>query len=207
MMASATQLSPLNSDSLVKRVRGIVIIWSVIAVAVTVTGLYAKVPPLAVQVTIASLTLAQILCFALIRSFREWTLQICMKRMVLFQSWRILPGLSFLYFYYSLGKFTFDFAVVGGIGDSLVALTVPFAHMLVEPRSKARWLRLLGWQLFALTDLVLVIKSAIVGNLQNPATMEPLRHFPMSLIPTILVPLTLFIHLISLAQIKRQLTK
>jgi hypothetical protein len=206
-MASATQLSPLNNDNIAKRVRGVLVIWSVVAVAITGTGLYAQVPPLAVQLTIAGLTLAQIACFILSRSFREWTLQICMKRLVLFQSWRILPGLAFLYFYYSLGKFTFDFAVVGGIGDSVVALTVPFAHVLVEPRTKVRWRGLLGWQLFALTDLVLVIKSAVIANLQNPATMEPLLHFPMSLIPTILVPLTLFIHFISLAQIKRELQK
>src|SRR4051812_48389556 len=108
-MASATQLSAIHDDRVARRVRGVLIIWSVIAVAITVTSLYAQVPPLAVQLTIASLTLAQVLCFAFIRGFRGWALQICMKRLVLFQSWRILPGLAFLYFYYSLGKFTFDF--------------------------------------------------------------------------------------------------
>jgi hypothetical protein len=205
-MSSAPQLAPQLSDT-GGRVRGVLVIWSVIAVAVTVTGVYEHVPPLGVQATIASLTLAQLACYAISRNFREWTLSICMKRLVLFQSWRILPGLAFLYYYYALSKFTFQFAVVGGIGDSLVALTVPLAHMLVEPRTKARWAGLLGWQIFALTDLILVIRAAVVGNLRDPWLMEPLKQFPMALIPTILVPLTLFIHFISLAQIQRELRK
>src|SRR4051812_38714841 len=181
-MASAPQLAPQGTE-IGRRVRGILVAWSIIAVAVTVSGLYEQVPPLAVQLTIASLTLAQVLCYAVSRNFREWTLHICMKRLVLFQVWRILPGLALLYYYYALSKFTFQFAVVGGIGDSLVALTVPLAHMLVEPRTKLRWLFLLGWQLFALTDLVLVVRAAVVGNLQDPWLMEPLKQFPMSLIP------------------------
>ena len=205
-MSSAPQLAR-QQNNVALRVRGILVMWSIFAFAITVSGLYAQVPPLGVQLTIASLTLAQILCFAFIRTFREWTLQICMKRLVLFQTWRILPGLAFLYFYYSLGKFTFDFAVVGGIGDSLVAITVPFAHMLVEPREKQDWQKLLVWQLASLMDLVFVIRAAVIGILHSPAAMEPLRHFPLALLPTILVPLTLFIHFISLAQIKRELSK
>ena len=204
-MASAA-LAP-QANNVEKRTRSALVAWSIVALCVTVTGLYANVPPLGVQLTIAGLTLAQIACYALSGSFREWTLNICMKRLVLFQSWRIVPGLAFLYYYSALHKFTFAFAVVGGIGDSLVALTVPFAHMLIEPRTKAKWFGLLGWQLFALIDLLLVIRAAVVGNLQSPTVMEPLRHFPMSLLPTILVPLTLFIHFISLAQIQRQLRK
>ena len=204
-MASAALAPQVNSVE--KHTRSVLVAWAVVAVGVTVTGLYANVPPLGVQMTIGGVTLAQVACYALSSSFREWTLNICRKRLVLFQSWRIVPGLAFLYYYYALHKFTFAFAVVGGIGDSLVALTVPFAHMLIEPRTKAKWLGLLGWQLFALIDLLLVIRAAVVGNLQSPTVMEPLRHFPMSLLPTILVPLTLFIHFISLAQIQRQLRK
>ena len=127
-MSSAPQLAPQATD-IGGRVRGALVIWSIIAGAVTVTGLYERVPPFGVQATIASLTLAQIACYAISRRFREWTLSICMKRLVLFQSWRILPGLAFLYYYYALSKFTFQFAVVGGIGYSIVALTVPLAHM------------------------------------------------------------------------------
>ena len=63
------------------------------------------------------------------------------------------------------------------------------------------------WQVFALTDLVLVIRAAIVGNLHDPWLMEPLKQFPLALLPTLLVPLTLFIHLVSLAQIQRELRK
>src|SRR5256885_15256969 len=104
-MASAAQAAPIQTD-IAKRVQWILVVWSCVALLVTVTGLYNRVPAPVVQGTILALMFAQLLCFILFGSFRAWTLRTSMQSLVLFQTWRILPGLAFLYYFYVLGRFT-----------------------------------------------------------------------------------------------------
>ena len=61
-----------------------------------------------------------------------------LRALVLFQCWRVIPGSMFLYYYYELGKLPFQFAVIGGIGDILVAVTAPFAAILAGKNSPAK---------------------------------------------------------------------
>jgi hypothetical protein len=204
-LAMATQVQPAKAANTGKRAKAVLAIWAVAALAVTVSGAYNNVPAPAIQGSIAGLTLALVLYFAISRSFREWTLSLSLRGLVLFQSWRVIPGGLFLYYFYSLGKLPFQFAVVGGIGDCIVALTAPLAAMLAVRDSRPKLRGLLVWQFLALADLLMVIRAGLVNGLRNPPSMMPLTHFPLSLLPTILVPLTLFVHLITIAQIRRSL--
>jgi hypothetical protein len=95
--------------------------------------------------------------------------------------------------------------VIGGIGDILVAVTAPLAALLADPKSPTKLRALMVWQILALFDLLMVIRAGLVNGLRNPASMMPLTHFPLSLLPTLLVPLTLFVHLITMAQIRKRL--
>ncbi|MCU1286927.1 MAG: hypothetical protein JWO13_3277 [Acidobacteriales bacterium] len=183
----------------------ILAIWSAAALAVTASGIYNDVPAPAIQGTIAGLTLALVLCWVISKPFCAWTLSLNLRALVLFQCWRVIPGSMFLYYYYELGKLPFQFAVVGGIGDILVGITAPLAAILADARSTAKLRALMVWQVFALFDLLMVIRAGLVNGLHDPQSMMPLTHFPLSLLPTLLVPLTLFVHLITMAQIRQTL--
>jgi hypothetical protein len=202
-----TQAQPAKVTNTGKRAKTLLAIWAIAALAVTLSGAYNDVPAPAIQGSIAGLTLALVLCFAISRSFREWTLSLSLRGLVLFQSWRVIPGGLFLYYFYLLGKLPFQFAVIGGIGDILVAVTAPLAAMLAVRESRPKLLALMVWQVCALADLLMVIRAGLVNGLQNPPSMMPLTHFPLSLLPTILVPLTLFVHLITIAQIRELLKR
>jgi hypothetical protein len=189
-----------------KKVAVVLVVWTVIALAATVSGAYNNVPGPAIQGTIGGLTLALVLCWIISKPFCEWTLSLNLRALVLFQCWRVIPGSMFLYYYYRLGQLPYQFAVIGGYGDIIVAITAPFAAMLAITNSRVALRFLFIWQLLALTDLLMVIRAGLVNGLHNPASMMPLTHFPLSLLPTLLVPLTLLVHLISIAQIRRKLS-
>jgi len=183
----------------------ILAIWSAAALAVTASGAYNDVPAPAIQASIAGLTIALVVSWIISKSFCAWTLSLNLRALVLFQSWRVIPGSMFLYYYYELGKLPYQFAVVGGIGDILVAVTAPFAALLADAKSPAKLRALMVWQVFALFDLLMVIRAGLVNGLRDPQSMMPLTHFPLSLLPTLLVPLTLFVHLVTIAQIRQML--
>jgi hypothetical protein len=201
----STQVQPAQQSSAAKRARIILTIWTTAALAVTASGAYNDVPAPAIQGSIAGLTIALVLCWIFFKPFCEWTLSLNLRALVLFQCWRVIPGSMFLYYYYQLGQLPYQFAVIGGYGDIIVAVTAPFAALLTIPNSRTALRALFIWQLLALVDLLMVIRAGFVNGLLNPASMMPLTHFPLSLLPTLLVPLTLFVHLISLAQIRRKL--
>lgn len=114
--------------------------------------------------------------------------------------WRVIPGTIFLY-YYVLRELPWSFAVPGGYGDILVGLTAIPASFLSRNFSRRNLPVLLVWQNLALLDLTIVVRAALVNALHNPESMRPLTHFPLSMLPAMLVPLTLMIHVISIAQI------
>lgn len=207
-MPTIPQLAPSASDitQSVKRAKIILVVWSAAALAVTASGAYNDVPAPVIQVTIVGLTLALTLCWIISKPFCEWTLSLNLRTLVLFQAWRVIPGCLFLYNFYQLGKLPFQFAVIGGIGDIVVAVTAPLAALLADPKSPAKLRALMVWQIFALFDLLMVIRAALINGLRDSASMMPLTHFPLSLLPTLLVPLTLFVHLITMAQIRKRLT-
>src|SRR5437879_2818699 len=188
-----------------RRYKIIFAIWTAAALLVTASGLYNDVPAPAIQGSIAGLTLALVLCWTISKPFCQWTLSLNLRALVLFQSWRVIPGCLFLYNFYELGKLPFQFAVVGGIGDILVAATAPLAALLADPKSPPKLRALMVWQILALFDLLMVIRAGLVNGLRDSASMMPLTHFPLSLLPTLLVPLTLFVHLITMAQVRRKL--
>lgn len=185
--------------------RLILALWAVAALVVGFSGVLTGYPVRVAQAIGASLTLAQVLYFALSKSFREEALDWNLRTLTLFQSWRIIPGALFLYYFYALGQLPFSFAVIGGYGDILVGLTaIPICPLGNADRPHLLKI-LLGWQLVGLLDLLFVIRSAFVASLSDPNIMRPLTRLPLVLLPLILVPITLFAHFVSITQLARRL--
>lgn len=153
----------------------------------------------------ATLTFAQILFYLLSKGFRQSALNWNLRSLTLFQSWRIIPGSLFLYYFYMLGKLPFSFAVLGGYGDILVGLTA-IAICPLGNADRPHLLKiLLAWQFLGLLDLLFVIRAAFMASLVDPEIMRPLTQMPLVLLPLMLVPITLFVHFVSISQLIKKL--
>jgi hypothetical protein len=134
-------------------------------------------------------------------SFRNWARGLDLRLLTMLQSWRI-AGFSILALL-GAGALPAGFALPAGIGDVIVGLTAPVVAIAVVGRS--RW-AFYGWTFFGIADLVVAVtlgvlhSSSPIGLLAGPGVgTEAMGVMPMSLIPTFGVPLTLVLHIVSLA--------
>lgn len=106
-----------------------------------------------------------------------------------------LVGFYFLHLY-SRGLLPHDFAVVGGIGDIVIALTgIPIAWLNRRPGDSAR-LALRVWNIAGLFDIAMVVAMAARHLHQEPLVMAPLRELPLVLLPLFFVPLIISSHVL-----------
>jgi hypothetical protein len=113
------------------------------------------------------------------------------------QVWR-LEGLVFLVLM-ALGQLPALFAAPAGIGDLAIGLSAPFMARNLHRRGLA-----IAWNLFGLADLALAISLGVTASpgptqlFFTTPTAAAMTAFPMALIPTFLVPLSIGLHLVSL---------
>jgi hypothetical protein len=123
-----------------------------------------------------------------------------------------VEGLIFLVLY-AAGHLPGVFAWPAGIGDILVGLLAPligaaYAH---KSRNAARWLR--AWNLLGIIDLIVAVTTGFLSSpsrLQLFAFAAPntlISAFPLVMIPVFVVPLSILLHLASLHQLRRTLTR
>ena len=182
-----------------KKMRWIAAGWAAAAIAVAASGALRNVRMPMPQVMAGALTLALVAAFTASRGVRDWALDLDLRGLTLFHCWRIVPGIAFLVLY-SRGDLPWAFAVPGGWGDIVVAVTAPLASALAPRHRRV----VLGWHLLAAADLVNVLATAARIGMADQAAFEALRHLPFSLLPIFLVPLTLQAHFIAVAQLMRR---
>lgn len=94
------------------------------------------------------------------------------------------------------------FAIPAGWGDILVGLAAPLAA-LVALGGRAGWWTAAAWNTLGLADLVMAVTLANLagsptGNLLGAVpTMEAVTRYPLVLIPAFMVPLSVFLHLVT----------
>ncbi|HEX2034505.1 MAG TPA: hypothetical protein VHS99_10000 [Chloroflexota bacterium] len=116
------------------------------------------------------------------------------------QVWRVL-GLNFLLLMAG-GQLPALFALPAGLGDIAIGIAAPFvARRLHQPGGRSL---AVAWNLLGFADLVMAVtlgSTTTQGVLQRfittPAS-ELLAAFPMALVPTLLVPLSMALHVVSL---------
>ncbi len=92
---------------------------------------------------------------------------------------------------YGQGRLPYDFGVKGGVGDCVVAsLTV---LLLAAPGVRTRGV-LAVWNLLGLADILFVVATAARLAMSQPGSMDELRHLPLGLVPTFLVPVIIVSH-------------
>jgi len=106
----------------------------------------------------------------------------------------------------ALGKLPAVFALPAGLGDMAVGIAAPFVVRRLHAGATrgAVWFNVLG-----IVDMVVAVAIGFLagaGPTQlidvTPST-DPIGQLPLSLIPTVVVPMALALHVISLARLRR----
>jgi hypothetical protein len=117
--------------------------------------------------------------------------------------WR-LEGIVFLVLMMT-GHLPALFSIPAGIGDILIAVTAPWvARDVVSPAGRRR---AVIWNLLGMADLVIAVSLGIMTSpgpaqvFRTTPTSEFITTFPLVLVPALLVPLALTLHVVSLWQL------
>ena len=126
--------------------------------------------------------------------------------LVAIQLYRVF-GVTFLLFY-SAEMLPGAFALPAGIGDIAVGLAAPAVAYLYAAGYRRSCLAVLLWNVLGIADLVLAVATGFLSPpgpfhvlaLENPNTM--ITAFPLVLIPTFAVPLSIILHLASMKKLR-----
>ena len=146
-----------------------------------------------------------IVAYVSLPAFRRLIAGIPQPWLVALQTYRAL-GVIFLILW-QMGKAPALFAWPAGIGDVVIGLSAPLVA-LVYARTGAH-APVLWWNVFGLLDLIVAVAT---GFLTSPSPLQLyafdapndlISRYPLVLIPTFLVPLSILLHLASLARLRQ----
>ena len=170
------------------------LLWFLVALGLGATGRVASWRPPVPQLVLVGLTVALLVAWVALASFRRWLLGLDLRWLIALHLTRYV-GIYFLIIYYRDGALPRAFAVPGGWGDIVVAtlaLGLVAAGGTLEPK---RWLVGL-WNTLGLIDILFVVATASRLAQADPDSMNALLHLPLSLLPTFLVPLLIADHVL-----------
>ena len=177
----------------------ILILWLILALIAGVSGLTTHLVPPMPQAVIVGLVIVQLLIFALFHGLRSWCMTKDLRAIVLFHVTRFI-GIYFLILY-SEGLLPYGFAVPGGWGDIAVAVYAVLLAIYVKPVDMAGWSLYLLWNVLGFADILFVVITAARLALTDPASMAELLKLPLSLLPTFIVPVIIFTHVVIFARL------
>jgi len=127
------------------------------------------------------------------------------RHLIWLNVWRLVGAVFLLLA--AAGQMPALWALPAGIGDILVGLAAPWVAMTVDQRGGSK--RAIIFNLLGLLDLIVAVGLGITtspGLLQlfhTIPTSELATKFPLSLVPSFLVPLAFMLHIVSLWQLWR----
>ncbi|MCH8013300.1 MAG: hypothetical protein IH823_00665 [Candidatus Dadabacteria bacterium] len=183
------------------KVLAAIIVWYALAIFAGGSGFTLRMVPPLPQIVLFGLVVLLLLLYWLSQSFRKWVLSVNIKLLVAVHLTRFV-GFYFL-FLYSRGQLPYDFAVLGGWGDIIVASTALLVILLAPLVGKSGWIICLVWNLIGLVDILFVIATAARLTIADPQSMSELLKLPLSLLPTFLVPIIIFTHIIIFIRLYR----
>ena len=176
-------------------------IWFILAAFLGAQGRLASLPAPYPQLIIAGLALALIISGALHPGLREWLARVNLRGFVEFHLTRLV-GIVFLVLH-ARGELTADFAITAGWGDIVAATGAAVLAIIAKDPLQHRTALFL-WNAFGLFDILLVVVTATRIALRAPEEIAPLLRFPMSLVPTFIVPIIIASHVLIFWRLKRE---
>lgn len=165
-------------------------------------------PPVPILIAILVPVLGFVALYQAVPRCRDFVLNLDLRLITAFQSWRILGGMFLAFYAYDLlpGLFAFP----AGMGDAAVGIAAPFVVLaLIRDPAFATSGRFVAFHLLGLLDFVVAVGSGslipIAGDMLGATIpMTPMNTLPLVMTPGFLVPLFIILHLIALIQ-SRQL--
>lgn len=169
-------------------------LWFFVSFLAGALGFTSSLVPPAPQIILFGLVVLLILLFLFLQPFKSWCLTVDVRALVLIHITRFV-GIYFLILY-SQGRLPYDFAVPGGWGDIIVAALALIVAIIVPRRGMAGTIVYFLWNLAGFIDILYVVSTAARLAMSDPASMSELLKLPLSLLPTFLVPIIIFTHLV-----------
>jgi hypothetical protein len=174
-----------------KSVALILAAWFCLAAGSGIAGWLEPVSAPVIAIIVWTLTALALLACWKVPMLKEWTMKVDLRWLVLLHVSRFV---GFYFFYLcSRGELPFDFAAPAGWGDNIVAA---LAILLLALSGARKWKMLIAWNTIGLTDILFVVMTALRLGLADPQSMHALREFPLSLLPSFLVPLIIASHIL-----------
>ena len=191
----------MDNSSGQKKVIVATILWFVLAILAGASGLTQQMVPPLPQIVLFGLVVLLLLVFWVSQSFRSWILKVDIRFLVGVHLTRFV-GFYFLYLY-SLDRLPYEFAVLGGWGDIIVAALALLLILLVRTSSAKSVFTYFIWNIIGLIDILFVVATATRLAIADPQSMGELLKLPLSLLPTFLVPIIIFTHIVIFIRLYR----
>jgi hypothetical protein len=202
MSHTAVFLHPTRSTSSINAgVRWFVVVvlalWLALAFSLGARGAFINprgTPPLAVLAAVVVPIGVFLLAYWISRSFHDFVLVADLQLLTATQSWRV-AGFGFLALY-TLGLLPGYFAWPAALGDMVIGITAPWVVLALTRRARFTASKMfVAWNIFGIFDFaVLAIGTGAIAPLifrsladavtPQMVTAAPMRHLPLSLIPT-----------------------
>jgi hypothetical protein len=167
-------------------------VWGLAAAAAGSVHLLFRLPPYAVPVLIASLTIGFALAVSRVGWISETVRKISMRQLLAVHVLRFV-GFYFLWLY-AQGRLPAEFAHRAGWGDVIAAAGA--LVLLFWPEGpgfrRALWL----WNVIGLADLFVAVGTAGWLNLTRPGSMIEVAGLPLTLVPLWGVPMLMVSHFV-----------
>lgn len=171
--------------------------WFLLAVYVGEMDLLAQLPVIAPPLIIAGLTTLVAGSYFLVPGFRR-AIDLRGDRALVAVHLMRFVGIYFLMLS-AKGELDPRFAVPAGWGDLAAALGAVALLSVPAPR----WAYGL-WNTFGLADILFVVAKAASLRLEQPDSLDALMRLPLSVLPTMVVPLIIATHIILFARLLRR---
>ena len=167
-------------------------VWLLAATAVGAAGLLVDLVPPWPQVILVGLTLLSLAFLWSDGPVRRWAARVDVRLFVAFHIIRFV-GVYFLVLY-GRGQLPYEFAVIGGWGDIIVA-TLAVLLIATGPPDGPRRTAYLVWNAAGLADILFVVATATRLALADPTSLAPMLRLPLSLLITFVVPIVIATHI------------
>ena len=183
-------------------------LWFLLALGGSLLGVFdsRQRPPVALGAAAILPVIAFAIGALIWKEFRQFVLKSNLRLLTLAQTWRI-GGVVFL-IRYGQGILPAIFALPAGWGDIAIGATAPLVAWAISYKKDFPKQLFVLWNVLGMLDLVMAVSLGILasasplGILAGEITTQAMGKFPLSLIPTFIVPLLLILHLITLGRVR-----